>query len=214
MQLFRCPNCQHWQCRECEDNSRLWLRCCQCGEVAKAAQWYHGEAKGRPHDLEHSPRLGTGKPPGASKAVVENLIQSLKRYSIPLNAFKRYARISPWAIRQAGASKRALSPRQELLINLTMQRIQAGKLWLRRKSRQRWELEWVMPSWNISPDYIEPRIAYKPHCPMRLTHCQGGLLPGTCPRRWNECVMNGKNWEAIEKIHQAYGEKKKILGGF
>ena len=214
MQLFRCPNCQHWQCRECEDNSRLWLRCCQCGEVAKAAQWYHGEAKGRPHDLEHSPRLGTGKPPGASKAVVENLIQSLKRYSIPLNAFKRYARISPWAIRQAGASKRALSPRQELLINLTMQRIQAGKLWLRRKSRQRWELEWVMPSWNISPDYIEPRIAYKPHCPMRLTHCHGGLLPGTCPRRWNECAMNGKDWEAIEKIHQAYGEKKKILGGF
>jgi len=28
-----------------------------------------------------------------------------------------------------------------------------------------------------------------------------------------ECVMNGKDWEAIEKIHQAYGEEKKILGG-
>jgi len=25
--------------------------------------------------------------------------------------------------------------------------------------------------------------------------------------------MNGKDWEAIEKIHQAYGEEKKILGG-
>jgi len=23
--------------------------------------------------------------------------------------------------------------------------------------------------------------------------------------------MNGKDWEAIEKIHQAYGEEKKIL---
>jgi len=26
--------------------------------------------------------------------------------------------------------------------------------------------------------------------------------------------MNGKDWEAIEKIHQAYGEEKKILAGF
>ena len=194
MELYRCPNCNHWRCRECEDNSRLWLRCCQCGEVAKAAQWYHGEAKGRPHDLEHSPRLGTGKPPGASKAVVENLIQSLKRYSIPLNAFKRYARISPWAIRQAGASKRALSPRQELLINLTMQRIQAGKLWLRRKSRQRWELEWIDPP-------------YKPYCAMKLSHCHGGLLPRSCPREWKECVFSGQDWEGIEKTHQAYADK-------
>jgi|GEM_PF-6240756 len=211
MQLLRCPNCQHWRCRNCEDNSRSRLHCCLCGDTALAVQWYRGEAMGRPHDLEHSPRLGTGRPPSASRPIAQNLMQFLERYGIPLNAFSRLTTISAWAIRLAEASKRALSPRQELLINLTIQRIQAGRLWLRRKSRQRWELEWVMPSWNISPDYIEPQIAYKPHCPMRLTHCHGGLLPGTCPRRWNECAMNGKDWEAIEKIHQAYGEEKKIL---
>jgi hypothetical protein len=179
-------------------------------ERSRLKPWRGGPVK----DWTTSPRLFTGRPKGASKPTVEGLIQFLKCHGIPLNAFSRHTTISAWAIRQARACKRALSPRQELLINRTMQRIQAGRLWLRRKSRQRWELEWVMPSWNISPDYIEPQIAYKPHCPMRLTHCQGGLLPGTCPRRWNECVMNGKDWEAIEKIHQAYGEEKKILAGF
>src|SRR5215467_13281699 len=214
MQLLRCPNCQHWRCRNCEDNSRSRLRCCLCGDTALAVEWYQGEAMGRPHDLEHSPRLGTGRPPSASRPIVLTLMQFLDRYGIPLNAFSRHTTISAWAIRQARAGVRSLSVTQENLIKATIQRIQAGRLWLRRKSRQRWELEWVMPSWNISPDYIEPRIAYKPRCPMRLTHCQGGLLPGTCPRRWNECVMNRKDWEAIEKIHQAYGEKKKILAGF
>src|SRR5262252_1061474 len=159
--------------------------------------WKGGPVK----DWTTSPRLFTGRPPGASKPIAESLTQFLERYGIPLNAFSRYTRISAWAIRQARANKRPLSPRQEHLINRTMKRIQAGRLWLRRKSRQRWELEWVVPSWNISFDYIEPPPAYKPHCPMRLTHCQGGLLPGTCPRRWNECAMNGKDWEAIEKIH-------------
>ena len=118
------------------------------------------------------------------------------------------------AIRQARAGVRNLSMTQENLIKATIQRIQVGRLWLRRKSRQRWELEWVVPSWNISPDYIEPRAAYKPHCPMRLTHCQGGLLPPSCPRHWNECGLNSKDWEAIEKIHQVYAEEKKIVGRF
>jgi hypothetical protein len=207
-QLFRCPNCQHWRCRECEDNSRLWLRCCQCGETARAVQWYWGQAKGRPHDLEHLPRLGTGRPLGSSKPIVESLMQFLEGYGIPLNTFGRHTTISPWAIRQARAGKRALSPRQEQLINRTLQRIQVGRLWLRRKSRQRWELEWVVPSWKISLDYIEPPPAYKPHCPMSALYCHGGVLPGSCPRLWNECVFNGKDWEAIEKIHQAYAQPK------
>src|SRR5262249_58606988 len=125
MQLFRCPNCQHWRCRECADNSAFWRTCCKCGGKARAVQWYRGEAKGRPHDLEHSPRLGTGRPPSASRPIAQNLMQFLERYGIPLNAFSRLTTISAWAIRLAEASKRALSPRQELLINLTMQRIQA-----------------------------------------------------------------------------------------
>src|SRR5215468_7121936 len=117
--------------------------------------WKGGPVK----DWTTSPRLFTGRPPSASRPIAQNLMQFLERYGIPLNAFSRLTTISAWAIRLAKASKRALSPRQELLINLTIQRIQAGRLWLRRKSRQRWELEWVMPSWNISPDYIEPRVA-------------------------------------------------------
>src|SRR5215831_20440210 len=94
MVLLRCPHCNHWRCHECEDNARLRLRCCQCGEVSLAGQWYRGEAKGRPHDLEHSPRLGTGRPPGASKFIVENLNQFLERYDIPLNAFCRFTSLS------------------------------------------------------------------------------------------------------------------------
>ena len=39
--------------------------------------------------------------------------------------------------------------------------------------------------------------------------CLGELLPGSCPRRWNECVMNGKDWAAVEKIHEAYAEEKR-----
>ena len=214
MELYRCPNCNHWRCRECDDQKGYQLRCCQCDEVAKAVQWYYGEAKGRPHDLARSPRLGTGRLSDLSRPIVESLMQFLNRYGIALNAFSRHTRISAWAIRQARANKRALSPRKELLINRTMQRIQAGRLWLRRKSRQRWELEWIVPSWNISLDYIEPPPAYKPRCPTGALYCAGGLLPGSCPRRWKECVMNGKDWEAIEKIHQAYGEEKKILGRF
>src|SRR5215471_10985367 len=149
MQLLRCPNCQHWRCRECADNSAFWRTCCKCGGKARAVQWYRGEAKGRPHDLEHSPRLGTGRPPSASRPIAQSLIQFLTRYGIPLNAFSRHTTISAWAIRQARAGVRTLSVTQENLTKATIQRIQAGRLWLRRKSRQRWELEWVAPWWNI-----------------------------------------------------------------
>ena len=159
--------------------------------------WKGGPVK----DWTTSPRLFTGRPPGASKPIAESLTQFLERYGIPLNAFSRYTRISAWAIRQARACKRALSPRQEFLINRTMQRIQAGKIWLRRKSRQRWELEYVLPSWRLSLDYIEPPAPYKQHCPMRLSHCQGGLLPGSCPRHWKECIFSGKDWEWVERVH-------------
>ena len=201
MQLFRCPNCNHWRCCECADNSAFWRTCCKCGGKARAVQWYRGEAKGRPHDLEHSPRLGTGRPPSASRPIVLSLMQFLNRYGIPLNAFKRHTTISAWAIRQARAGIRNLSVTQENLTKRTIERVKDGRLWLRRVTRQRWDLVWIDPP-------------YKQRCAMKLNHCAGGLLPGSCPRRWNECAMNGKDWEAIEKIHQAYGEEKKILAGF
>jgi hypothetical protein len=172
MELYRCPNCQHWRCRDCEDNWRLQLRCCQCGEVAKAVQCngiYMGKAKGRPHDLEHSPRLGTGRPPSASKPIVERLVQFLERYGIPLNAFSRHTTISFWAIRQA--------------------RIKGGRLWQRRITPQRRDLVWIDPP-------------YKPRCAIKLSHCHGGLLPGSCHRRWSECILSGKDWEAIERVHK------------
>ena len=160
-------------------------------ERSRLKPWRGGPVK----DWTTSPRLFTGRPKGASKPIAESLIQFLDRYRIPLNAFSRHTTISAWAIRQARASKRALSPRQELLINLTIQRIQAGKIWLRRKSRQRWELERVVPSWKINPNYIEPPPPYKPSCPMHSWNCQGGLLPGSCPRHWKECIFSGKDWE-------------------
>jgi hypothetical protein len=193
MQLFRCPNCQHWRCRDCDDQKGYRLRCCHCGEAALAVKWYMGEAKGRPHDLEYSPRLGTGRPAGASKAVAESLIQFLARYEISLNTFSRHTTISAWSIRQAKAGVRNLSVTQENLIKATMERI-GGRLWLRRVTRQRWELEWVNPP-------------YKPRCAMNLSHCRGGLLPRSCPREWKECVFSGQDWEGIEKIHQAYADK-------
>jgi hypothetical protein len=189
MQLFRCPNCQHWRCRNCEDNSRLNLRCCKCGEVALALKWYMGEAKGRPHDLDHSPRLGTGRPPSASRPIVLGLMQFLDSYNIPLNAFSRHTTISAWAIRQARAGMRNLSVTQENLIKATMERIKGGRLWLRRVTRQRWELEWVETPYNQS-------------CGMKLSHCHGGLLPTSCPRQWKECILSGKDWKAIERVHR------------
>jgi len=33
-------------------------------------------------------------------------------------------------------------------------------------------------------------------------------LPRSCPKRWNECILNGKDWEAIERIF-TLGEKGK-----
>ena len=197
MNLLRCPNCQHWRCRECGDNSRLRLRCCHCGEVSLVGQWYRGQAKGRPHDLEHSPRLGTGRPPGASKFIAENLNQFLERYDIPLNAFCRFTSLSAWAFRQARASVRPLPVMVEKLLAKTIEDIKGGKVWLRRVSRQRWDLEYVYPP-------------YKPSCPKHSWNCQGGLLPGSCYRRWKECPMIQTDWEAVERIHEGQTKRTSV----
>ena len=196
MQLLKCPHCAHWVCLNC-NNSGLWVKCCKCGEKTPAKDWYRGRRKGgKPHDLDKSPRLGTGRPEDASKAVAESLILFCERYEIPLNAIGRHTKISPWAIRQARAGKRSLSRMKEALIKATMERIKAGQLWLRPVSRQRWDLVW-----------INPLFPCKPHCPTRAIYCAGGLLPGSCPRRWNRCILSGKDWEATERVHQGQSKK-------
>jgi hypothetical protein len=139
---------------------------------------------------------------------VDSLIQFLERYEIPLNAFSRRTTISAWAIRQARAGVRSLSITQENAIKVTVERIKAGRLWLRRKNRQRWDLEWVVPSWKIRlGDGLEPPLRYEPRCPMNALYCGGGLLPGSCPKNWRECGFVSKDWEAVEKIHQSYAEQ-------
>jgi hypothetical protein len=69
-----------------------------------------------------------------------------------------------------------------------MERIKTGRIWLHRKTRQRWDLEWINPP-------------YKQRCAKNLSHCQGGLLPASCPRNWRECGLSGTDWGAVEKIH-------------
>src|SRR5262245_57726979 len=139
MELFRCPNCNHWRCFDCVDNPAVWLSCCKCGEKALAKDWFKAHRRGKPHDLDRPPRLGTGRPKDASKAVAESLMVFCKRYDIPLNAIGRHTNISPWAIRQARAGMRSLSRIKGALIEATMERIKSGNLWLRRVSRQRWD---------------------------------------------------------------------------
>jgi len=41
-------------------------------------------------------------------------------------------------------------------------------------------------------------------CPMDSVNCHGGLLPRSCYRKWNECILNGKDWDVVEATHQAY----------
>jgi hypothetical protein len=118
----------------------------------------------------------------------------LERYEIPLNAFSRRTTISAWAIRQGRAGVRSLSVTQENLIKVTTERIKAGRIWLRRKTRQRWDLEWINPP-------------YRQSCAKNLSHCQGGLLPSSCPRNWAACGLSNTDWEAVEKIHQTYAEQ-------
>lgn len=141
------------------------------------------------------PRLGTGRPPGASKAIAESLIRFCERHAIPLNAVSRQTKISPWAIRQARAGKRSLPPIQEKLIDVTIQRLQAGKFWLRRVNSQRWDFEWINPP-------------YKPRCPAGALYCTGGLLPASCPKHWRECGFFGTDWEAVKKIHESDAGQK------
>jgi hypothetical protein len=141
------------------------------------------------------PRLGTGRPPGASRVITDRLIQFLERHTIPLNAFSRHTRISAWAIRQARAGIRSLPPIQEKLIDITLQRIQTGQFWLRRVSSQRWDLVCIYPP-------------YKASCPTGALYCTGGVLPASCPRRWRECGFFVSDWEAAERIHKADAEQK------
>ena len=189
MDLLQCPNCQHWRCRECEDNARLRLRCCQCGEVSLAGQWYKGQAKGRPHDLEHSPRLGTDRPGDASKKIVEEAESFCLQYHIGIRALCRHLAISAWAFRQARDSVRPLPVMVEKFLAKAIDDIKGGKVWLRRVSQQRWDLEYVYPP-------------YKPSCPTHSWNCQGGLLPGSCPRHWKECPMIETDWEVVGRIHE------------
>lgn len=192
MELYRCPSCNHWRCRECTDRMALWLTCCKCRRESPVKDWYQRRRKGgRPHDLDKPLRFGSGRAPDASKALAESLTLFCKRYGIPLRAFGGHTRISPWAVRQAKAGKRSLPRIQETLIKATMQRIREGRFWLRRVSKQRWDLVQINPP-------------YRPSCPMSACYCTGALLPGDCPKLWNECPISGKNWQEIERIHQAH----------
>src|SRR5215831_16978921 len=67
---------------------------------------------------------------------------------------------------------------------------------------------------SVEPPPVIVIVHGSPRHPMQALNCHGGLLSGSCYRRWNECILRGKDWEAIEKIHQAYAEEKKILGRF
>jgi hypothetical protein len=35
-------------------------------------------------------------------------------------------------------------------------------------------------------------------------YCYGGILPASCRRQWNEYILNSKDWDVVEAIHQAY----------
>jgi len=152
-----------------------------------------------PRVFPKPPRLGTGRPPNASVTIAETLARFCDLYSISLNAFGRHTRISPWSIRQAKAGKRSLRRTSESLIKATMERLQSGKLWLRRISKQRCELEWINPP-------------YKPHCPTGALYCTGGLLPASCPKRWKECLMNCTDWEIVERSHSEWTQTQKESG--
>ena len=107
--------------------------------------------------------------------------------------------ISEWAFRQARDSVQPLPLMVEKLLAKTIERIKAGKVWLIRKTRQRWDLEYVNPP-------------YKPRCPRAALNCPGGLLPGSCPRHWHgECVMSKTDWQSVEEVHKAYAAKEAEL---
>lgn len=154
--------------------------------------WTHGPVR----DYTTSPRLHTGRPRDASKAVALTLVQFLERYGIPLRAFTRHTEISGWAIRQGKAGVRSLPVTQENLTKVTIDRIKGGKLFLHRVGGQRWDLEWITPP-------------YKAHCPTGALYCGGGILPGSCPKHWRECGLFSTDWEAVEKIHKSETERSK-----
>ena len=172
-------------------------------ERSRLKPWKGGPVR----DWTTSPRLFTGRPKDANKRIVEDAVSFCQRYHIPIRALCRHMATSEWAFRQARDSVRPLPPMVEKLLARTIEHIKAGKVWLRRKSRQSWELELVEESWNIRADRIEPPAVYVRHCPQNALYCLGGLLPGSCPRRWKECGFNSTDWEKVEGIHRARAEK-------
>jgi len=154
-------------------------------ERSRLKPWRGGPVK----DWTTSPRLFTGRPGDASKKIVEEAESFCLQYHIGIRALCRHLVISAWAFRQARASVRPLPVMVEKLLTKTIEDIKGGKVWLRRVSRQRWDLEYVYPP-------------YKPSCPVHSWNCQGGLLPGCCPRHWKECSMIQTGWEAVGRIHK------------
>jgi len=154
-------------------------------ERSRLKPWRGGPVR----DWATSPRLFTGRPGDASKRIVEEAERFCLRYQIGIRALCRHLAISVWAFRQARASVRPFPVMVEKLLTKTIEDIKGGKVWLRRVTRQRWDLEYVYPP-------------YKPSYPMHSWNCQGGLLPGSCPRHWKECRMIETDWEAVGKIHQ------------
>jgi len=156
-------------------------------ERSRLKPWKGGPVR----DWMTSPRLGTARPKDASKRIVEEAVSFCQRYHIPIRALCRHMAISEWAFRQARDSVRPLPVTVENLLAKTIERLKTGKIWLTRKTPQRLDLEYVN-----SP--------YKPKCPKQSLNCQGGLLPGSCPRLWKECILSGNDWDVVEAIHKAY----------
>jgi len=180
----------------------LWLTCCKCRRESPVKDWYQGRRKGgRPHDLDQSPRLGTGRPPDASKTVTEKALTFIRRYGVSKRAFCRAVGILLIRFDRAAVGLQHLPMISEKMIEKSLSELALGKRWLRRKltdpakgNRWRWDFE---------------RVDYHRACPMGALYCAGSILPGDCPRRWWECPFGLKgerkvepeDWRRAEKAH-------------
>ena len=162
-------------------------------ERSRLRPWRGGPVK----NWTTSPRLFMRRRGDASKRIVEDAESFCLQYHIGIRALCRHLAISAWAFRQARASVRPLPVMVEKLLAKAIEDIKGGKLWLRRATRQRWDLEYVYPP-------------YKPSCPKHSWNCQGGLLPGSCYRRWKECPMIQTDWEAVERIHEGQTKRTSV----
>jgi hypothetical protein len=161
-------------------------------ERSRLEPWRDGPVR----DWTTSPRLFTGRPGDASKPIAERLMLFLDRYQYSSECVSRLTKISSWAIRQARDEVRSLPVINETLTRVTIERIEVGRLWLRRETERRRNLEWTNPP-------------YKSRCPTQSLTCHGGTLPGSCYRQWKVCPMSKTDWEAVEKIHEGYADRKK-----